>query len=79
MLNSETFTEAHKMMQNAYSDQCVQDVLSVMTGLKFKCFKDGRMSFDDDQHLGRPSTSTDDAHVTKVNEIIRIFTRRTNC
>lgn len=46
-----------------------------MDGLKR--FKDGLISVDDDTHSGRPSTLTDDAHVTKVNEIVRSKRRLT--
>ena len=30
-------------------------------------FKGGRQSIDDDERPGRPSTSTDDPHVNKIN------------
>lgn len=35
-------------------------------------FKDRRMSVDDGSRRGRSSTSIDDAHVTKVNDVVRI-------
>jgi len=41
----------------------------VMTGLNV--LKTVGKSVDDDPRSGRPSTSTDGAHVTKVNEIVR--------
>lgn len=34
--------------------------------LRFKFFKDNRMSVDDGQRSGCPSTITDDAHITKL-------------
>ncbi|KAL4149442.1 hypothetical protein QTP88_003392 [Uroleucon formosanum] len=60
--------KTHKMLQNAYGDQCLGRTQCYDW---FKRFKDGRESVDDDPRSGRPSTSTDDAHVTKVNEIVR--------
>jgi hypothetical protein len=63
-----SFTETHKMMQNVYDDQCLGRTQCYD---RFKRFKDGRKSVDDDPRSGRPSTSTDDARMTKVNEILR--------
>jgi len=37
----------------------------------FKLFQNDWMSTDDDPRSGRLSTSTDNAHVTKVNKILR--------
>jgi len=37
----------------------------------------GSRSLDDDPRSGRPSTSTDGAHVTKVNEIVHSNRRLT--
>ncbi|XP_076058555.1 uncharacterized protein LOC143035573 [Oratosquilla oratoria] len=34
-------------------------------------FKDGRQSIEDDERLGRPSTSTDDPHVDKISTLVR--------
>ena len=34
-------------------------------------FKGGRQSIDDDERPGRPSTSTDDPHVDKINTLVR--------
>ena len=58
------------MLQNAYGDHCLGRTQCYDW---FKCFKDGREAVDDDPSSGSPSTSTDVAHVTKVNEIVRFF------
>ena len=58
------------MLQNAHGDQRLGRTQCYDW---YKRFKDGRESVDDDPSSGRPLTSTDDAHVTKVNEIVRFF------
>ena len=40
-------------------------------------FKGGRQSIDDDERLGRPSTSTDDLGVDKINTVVRANRRLT--
>ena len=40
-------------------------------------FEGGRQSIDDDERPGRPSTSTDDPHVDKVNIAVRANRRLT--
>ena len=40
-------------------------------------FKGGRQSIDDDERPGRPSTSTDDLHVDKINTLVRANQRLT--
>ncbi|EFN79966.1 Putative uncharacterized protein FLJ37770, partial [Harpegnathos saltator] len=35
-----------------------------------KKFREGRESVEDDPRSGRPSTSTDDAHIGKVRELL---------
>ena len=70
------FTETHKMLQNSYGAQCLGCTRCYDW---FKRLKDGRESVDDNPRSGRPSTSTDDAHVTKVNEIVRSNRRSRNC
>ncbi|KAE9542487.1 hypothetical protein AGLY_003348 [Aphis glycines] len=62
------------MMQNAYGDQCLGRTQCYDW---FKRFKNGRESVDDDPCSGRPSTSTDDAHVTEFNAIVRSNRRLT--
>lgn len=44
---------------------------------RLKHFQNGQKMVDDDPHLGRLSTLTDDASVTKVNEIVRSNRRLT--
>jgi len=62
-------------MQNAYGDQCLWRTRCYD---RFKRFKDGRKSVDDDDpRLERPSTSTDGAHVTKVSATVRSNRRLT--
>jgi len=62
------------MMQNAYGDQSLGRTQCYDW---FKRFKGGRESVDDDPRSGRPSTSTDGAHVTRVSEIVRSNRRLT--
>jgi hypothetical protein len=47
------------------------------TFLWYKCFKDGRMSVDDDEHSGRPSASTIPENIAKVHEAIFADRRQT--
>jgi hypothetical protein len=69
-----TLTETHEMIQNIYGDQCMSRTRCYE---EFKRFKDGRQSTHDEPHLGRPSTSCDDAHVEQVCEIMRSNRRLT--
>ena len=36
-----------------------------------KRFKNGRLSVEDDERFGRPSTSTDDPHIDAINTLVR--------
>jgi transposase len=62
-----TFTETHEIMKNVCGDQCISRIWIYEW---FKRFKDGRQSTHDELHLGRPSTSCDDAHVAQIREIV---------
>lgn len=70
-----SFTETHQMMQNTYGDQCLEHTHYYN---RCKRFKDSRESIiDDDSRSERPLTSTDGAHVTKVNKTKRSNRRLT--
>jgi len=58
-------------LRNAYGDRCLGRTQY------YDWLEDGRESVDGDPRLGRPSTSTDDARVTKVNETERSNRRLT--
>ena len=55
------------MLQEAFGDNAMSQS---KTFLWYKRFKDGRKSVDDDDHSGRPSTSTIPENITKVREAI---------
>ena len=42
-----------------------------------KGFKNGRLSVEDDERSGRPSTSTDDPHIDEINTLVRANRRLT--
>ena len=42
-----------------------------------KRFKNGRLSVEDDEGSGRPSTSTDDPHIDEINTLVRANRRLT--
>jgi hypothetical protein len=59
--------ETHKMLKEAFADNAL--------GLNqtyewFRHLKNGRMSVDDDERSGRPSTGTTTENVAKVQEAI---------
>jgi hypothetical protein len=60
--------ETLTILQQAYGDRATK--ISQVHDLH-KCFHDGHESFDDDPRCGRPSTSTNEAHVKRVREIVR--------
>ncbi|KAJ4430720.1 hypothetical protein ANN_19313 [Periplaneta americana] len=61
------------MLQQAYGDQCLS---RTRCHEWFTRFKSGRMSVVDEPRSGCPSTSTD-AEVMQVNEIVRVNRRLT--
>jgi hypothetical protein len=62
------------MLQEAFRDNAMSQS---KTFLWYKCFKDGRTSVDDDEHSGRPSTSTTPENIAKVHEAILAGCRQT--
>ena len=42
-----------------------------------KRFKNGRLSVEDDERSGRPSTSTDDPHIDETNTLVQANRRLT--
>jgi hypothetical protein len=69
-----TAAETHKMLKEAFGDNALG--LTHTCGW-FKRFRNGRMSVDDDQRSGRPSTGTTTKNVPKVREAILEDRRRT--
>jgi len=58
--------ETYKMLKEAFGDNALG---RTQTNEWFKCFKNGRMSVDD-EHSGRPSTGTMARNLAKVREAI---------
>lgn len=71
---SKSFTETFQMLQEAFGDECMS---RSRCHEWYRRFCEGRTSEKDDSRLGRPSTSTDDDHVAKVNALIRADRRLT--
>ena len=67
-------TETVQLIQQAFGDSAMSKTQCYEW---FSRFKTGRTSTDDDPKPGRPSTSTDDAHVEKVNSLVRANRRLT--
>ena len=67
-------TETFAMLNTAYGDVAMKRT----TCFKWhERFKGGRQSIDDDERPGRPSTSTDDSDVNKINTLVRSNRRLT--
>jgi hypothetical protein len=62
-----TATETWKMLQQAFGDKCMSQTQCFEW---YSRFKTGRTSIDEDPRSGRPSTSTDDAHIDAVRDLI---------
>jgi transposase len=69
-----TAAEIHQMLKEAFGDHALGQK---QTYEWFKRFKNGRMSVDDDERSGRPSTGTTIKNVEKVREAIQEDRRRT--
>jgi hypothetical protein len=70
----ETAAETHKMLREVFGDSALG---LTQTYEWFKRFKNGRMSVDDDERSGRPSTGTTTENVAEVREAILEDRRRT--
>jgi len=66
-LNGINAAETLKMLEKAYGDRALP---KSTTYDWYKLFKEGRERVEDEECLGRPSTSTDDAHIQKVKELV---------
>ena len=55
------------MLNEAFGDNAVGQM---QTYKWFKCFKNGRMSVEDEERSGRPSTGTTTENVEKVWQVI---------
>ena len=58
-----TASEIHRMLKEAFGDNALGQM---QTYEWFKCFKNRRMSVNDEEHSGRPSTRTTTENVAKV-------------
>ena len=67
---SETFA----MLNTAYGDVAMKRATCFRW---HKRFKNGRLSVEDDERFGRPSTSTDDPHIDEINTLVRANRRLT--
>ena len=62
-----TAAETHKMLKEAFGDNSLGQTQAYEW---FKHFKNGRISVDDDERSGRPSTIATTVNVEKVQEVI---------
>ena len=62
------------MLNTAYSDVAIKRATCFRW---HKRFKNGRLSVEDDERSGRPSTSTDDPHIDEINTLVRANRRMT--
>ena len=67
-------TETFAMLNTAYSDVAMKRATCFRW---HKCFKNGRLFVEDDEHSGRPSTSTDDPHIDEINTLVQVNQRLT--
>lgn len=71
---NKTFTETFQMLQMAFGNECLS---RSRCHEWYRRFCEGRTTAKDDSRSGRPSTSTDNHHVAKVNTLIRSNRRLT--
>jgi ribosomal protein L31 len=62
------FTETFQLLNQAYGEDCMS---RTQCYVRFKRFKEGRMSVGDNPRPGRPTKSTNDDHVARVRAVIR--------
>ena len=62
------------MLNTAYGDVAMKPATCFRS---HKRFKNGRLSVEDDERSGRPSTSTDDPHIDEINTLVRANRRLT--
>ena len=62
------------MLNTAYDDVAMKRATCFRW---HKRFKNGRLSVEDDEHSGHPSTSTDDPHIDQINTLVRANRRLT--
>ena len=67
-------TETFAMLNTAYGDVAMKRATCFRWHERFK---DGRLSVEDDERSGRPSTSTDDPHIDEINTLVRANRRLT--
>ena len=66
--NQISAAQTYKMLLKAFGEQTI----SKKNVYKwYKQFKEGRERIEDEERSGRPSTSTDDAHVQKIKELVQ--------
>ena len=61
-------TEMFTMLNTAYGDVAMKRATCFRW---HKRFKNGQLSVEDDEHSGRPSTSTDDPHIDEINTLVQ--------
>ena len=67
-------TETFTLLNTAYGDVAMKRATCFRW---HKRFKDGRLSVEDDERFGRPSTSTDDPQIDEINTLVRANRRLT--
>ena len=67
-------TETFAILNTAYGDVTMKRATCFRW---HKRFKNGRLSVEDDEHSGRPSTLTDDPHIDEINTLVRANRRLT--
>ena len=67
-------TETFAMLNTTYGDVAMKRATCFRW---HKRFKNGRLSVEDDERSGHPSTSTDDPHIDEINTLVRAKRRLT--